>query len=158
MKENNIIVGVGLLIVIVGGILFLISSKSETSSTVGEGAAKNEVQALAQCLTDSGAVFYGAFWCPHCAQQKALFGKSENLLPYVECSTPDGNSQLQICADKQIKSYPTWKFADGTELTGEVSLDTLAQKSGCDTTTGTPPPTKEPEVMSDADLSSTTPL
>ena len=56
---------------------------------------------FAQCLKDQGATFYGAFWCPHCKDTKALFGSSVNLLPYVECSTPDGNGQLQVCKDNK---------------------------------------------------------
>jgi hypothetical protein len=28
---------------------------------------------FAQCITDSGAVFYGTEWCSHCKNQKALF-------------------------------------------------------------------------------------
>ncbi len=43
---------------------------------------------FATCIKDSGAKFYGAFWCSHCQEQKAMFGKSSKLLPYVECSTP----------------------------------------------------------------------
>ena len=58
---------------------------------------------FAVCLKDKGATFYGAFWCPHCQAQKELFGRSEKLLPYVECSTPDGQAQLQVCIDKEIK-------------------------------------------------------
>lgn len=86
---------------------------------------------FAMCLKDKGATFYGAFWCPHCQVQKKLFGSSAKLLPYVECSTPNGQSQTQICTDKNIEGYPTWEFADGSRLSGEVSLDTLAEKTGC---------------------------
>src|SRR5471030_1004155 len=64
--------------------------------------------AFAQCIKDSGATFYGAFWCPHCQAEKKNFGTSAHLLPYVECSNPDGNGQTQICIDKAITSYPTW--------------------------------------------------
>ena len=83
------------------------------------------------CLGNKGAKFYGAFWCPHCQNQKKLFGSSLGLLPYTECSTPDGKAQLQVCIDKDIKSYPTWEFSDGTRLTGEIQLEALAQKTGC---------------------------
>jgi len=38
---------------------------------------------FAQCLGEKGAKFYGAFWCPHCQAQKAIFGKSKEFLPYV---------------------------------------------------------------------------
>ena len=86
---------------------------------------------LAQCLKDKGAVFYGAFWCPHCQKQKALFGDSVKYLPYVECSTPDGKNQTEVCKNNNITGYPTWKFKDGTELTGEVSFENLANKTGC---------------------------
>lgn len=87
--------------------------------------------AFAQCLKDKGAVFYGAFWCPHCQNQKAMFGKSVKFLPYVECSTPNGQSQLEICTEKGIKGYPTWIFADESRLDGEIPLETLAEKTGC---------------------------
>lgn len=86
---------------------------------------------FAQCLSDKDAIFYGAFWCPHCQNQKASFGKSSKLLKYVECSTPDGKGQLPVCKDKKIQSYPTWEFSDGSRMTGEVPLLDLAQKTGC---------------------------
>lgn len=86
---------------------------------------------FATCLKDKGAVFYGAFWCTHCQAQKKLFGSSEKLLPYVECSTPDGQGQNQVCKDKQIEGYPTWIFTDGTKLTGEVKMEELASKTSC---------------------------
>lgn len=86
---------------------------------------------LAQCLKDKGAVFYGAFWCPHCQEQKKIFGNSAELLPYVECSNPDGKSQTQICIDKGVEQYPTWEFADGSRLTGEQQPKVLAEKTSC---------------------------
>jgi len=87
--------------------------------------------AFAQCLKDKGAIFYGAFWCPHCQNQKAMFGSSAKKLPYVECSTPDGRGQVQLCNEKKIQGYPTWIFADDSRESGEVSLETLSQKTGC---------------------------
>ena len=86
---------------------------------------------FASCLSTKGVKFYGAFWCPHCQNQKALFGSSAKLLPYIECSTPDRQGQLKVCMDNNIKSYPTWEFLDGSRLTGEVPLQTLSQKTGC---------------------------
>lgn len=86
---------------------------------------------LAQCINDSGAKFYGAFWCPHCQATKAMFGKSAKLLPYVECSTPDGKGQLPVCTEKEVKGYPTWVFPDGSRLQGEQTLQALADKSNC---------------------------
>jgi len=90
-----------------------------------------ELDEFALCLKDRGVKFWGAFWCPHCQNQKKMFGRSERLLPYIECSTPDGKNQLQICIDKEIKGYPTWEFPDGSRLEGEVPLSQLSEKSGC---------------------------
>ncbi len=91
---------------------------------------------FAQCIKDKGALFYGAFWCPHCQAQKARFGTSAKYLPYVECSTPDGQNQNQVCKDKGIESYPTWFFPQpGTttmeRVNGEIELVDLAKKTSC---------------------------
>ena len=86
---------------------------------------------FAKCLKDKGTVFYGAFWCPHCQNQKKLFGPSAKYLNYVECSTSDGKDQLQICNKEKIKAYPTWQFQDGSKEEGELTLQQLADKSDC---------------------------
>lgn len=91
-----------------------------------------KLDSFAQCLGEKKATFYGAFWCPHCQAQKALFGNSEKLLPYVECSTPDSKGQTQICIDKTITGYPVWEFEDGSRLSGEQTLETLADKTKCE--------------------------
>ncbi len=90
-----------------------------------------ELDDFALCLKDKGLKFYGAFWCPHCQNQKKMFGRSERMLPYIECSTPDGKNQLQFCNDAGIKGYPTWEYPDGSRDEGEIPLDRLAEKSGC---------------------------
>jgi hypothetical protein len=78
---------------------------------------------------------YGAYWCPHCANQKALFGEDifNEHVEYVECAIPgqDNRVQTQACQEKEIEGYPTWIFPDGTRLQGEQSLEDLAQQAGC---------------------------
>ncbi len=96
-----------------------------------EDSVPGKLDGFAQCLKDKGAVFYGAFWCPHCQSQKEMFGRSAKLLPYVECSTPNGREQLPLCIEKKIEGYPTWEFADGSREGGEVPLSKLAEKTGC---------------------------
>ncbi|MBX4209349.1 hypothetical protein KW799_01490 [Candidatus Parcubacteria bacterium] len=86
---------------------------------------------FATCIKDSGATFYGAFWCPHCQEQKALFGKSAAKLPYVECSTPDGQGQTEICKQKNVESYPTWEFKTAGRKTGTFALAELSTFTGC---------------------------
>jgi len=95
-------------------------------------AQPGQYDQFAQCLSESGAVFYGAFWCPRCAEQKVLFGNSTKYLNYVECSTPDGQNQTQECIDAGIKSYPTWEFTDGERLSGVVPLQQLGDRTGCE--------------------------
>jgi glutaredoxin len=90
-----------------------------------------KLDSFATCIQESGATFYGAFWCPHCQSQKALFKRSSRLLPYVECSESDGRTQTQVCKDKGVESYPTWHFKDGSVQTGTLSLEDLASKTGC---------------------------
>ena len=98
-------------------------------------AAPGKYQAFAQCLKDKGATFYGAFWCPHCQAEEKDFQMSRQQLEaiglYTECSTPDANGQTQVCIDKKIQSYPTWIFADGSQLNGEIPLQQLADKTSC---------------------------
>ena len=90
------------------------------------------LDSFAQCLGEKGAVFYGAFWCPHCQATKRMFGASARLLPYVECSTPDGQGQLPVCQEKGVQNYPTWTFAGTTTvLTGERTLAELSTITGC---------------------------
>ncbi len=118
-RNTVILVAVGL-IILVGIFSFL--SENNTSG---------KYDAFAKCLKDKGAVFYGAFWCPHCQNQKAMFGNSEKFLPYVECSTSDGKGQVPLCSQKNITVYPTWEFADRSRESGEVPLNKLADKTGC---------------------------
>ena len=93
--------------------------------------SRGQYDQLAQCLTDKGTKMYGAYWCSHCATQKKLFGQSFSKINYIECSLPDGQTQTETCQQAGIKGYPTWEFSDGSRLEGEVSLDQLAEKTGC---------------------------
>lgn len=88
---------------------------------------------FAKCIAQSSTTYYGAWWCPHCQNQGRMFGTSKEYLPYVECSPngAQGSPQGKACVDAKIESYPTWEFKDGSRLTGEVSLKTLAEKTGC---------------------------
>lgn len=112
---------VGLAVIIIIGIAASFYAKKQPGALDG----------LAECLKEKSVVFYGAYWCPNCASQKRLFGRSAALLPYVECSTADGKGQLPVCKDAGIEQYPTWEFADKTRLTGVRQLAELADKSGC---------------------------
>ncbi len=120
-KKTTVIVIVAMVVIVAGLIGYSVYSSRQPGLH----------DTFAQCLTEKKTVFYGAFWCPHCQATKALFGRSMKYVDYVECSTPDGNSQTQICKDKKIESYPTWEFADGSQLKGEVTLQQLSDKTSC---------------------------
>ena len=89
-----------------------------------------QTKALAIHLAKSGAKMYGAFWCPHCKQQKLYFGASAGRLPYVECS-PDGQNapQSKECADAGIQSYPTWVI-NGKHIEEVMTPKQLADATG----------------------------
>lgn len=125
MKNKQMTIFFSVIIILVFGAVITFMSRNNTPKTV-----PGKYDSFATCLKDKGAVFYGTFWCSHCNATKALFGSSKDLLPYVECSTPD-MKQNDICKDKEITGYPTWEFADGTRLKGEVPLEMLAQKTSC---------------------------
>jgi len=93
-------------------------------------AKGGDFDVFAQCLTDKGIKMYGAFWCPHCMNQKAAFGKSWKKVKYIECSNPN-RSQMKICNDAGIEGYPTWEFEDGSRRSGFIPLEVLANISGC---------------------------
>jgi uncharacterized membrane protein/glutaredoxin len=86
--------------------------------------------ALAEQLTAKGARMYTAYWCPHCHEQKELFGReATEKLTVIECA-PDGrNSQKELCDAKKIEGYPTWEI-NGTLDSGVKPLLKLAELIG----------------------------
>ena len=118
---KNKLIWLLILVLIVGGILWLVKAPGRSG----------KLDAFASCIKESGATYYGAFWCPNCKNQEALFGRSARLLPRVECSTPDGSGQLKVCQDADIKGYPTWDFANGTRESGTLPLERLSEATGC---------------------------
>lgn len=86
---------------------------------------------FAKCLKSKGARMYGAWWCPHCADQKELFGYAFQYVDYVECS-PEGKRNISDqCKRAGIQHFPTWQFADGSRTEGVLPLSDLSQKTGC---------------------------
>ena len=89
------------------------------------------IRALAEHLADKGVRFYGASWCPHCQEQKRLFGASASRLPYIECSLAGPNApQSSACTTAGVQTYPTW-IINGRAFVGQVmSLAQLAEATG----------------------------
>jgi uncharacterized membrane protein/glutaredoxin len=100
-------------------------------STQSKLSAQNQTFAgrLVQHLKSSDIKMYGAYWCPHCRDQKNLFGTVAKQIPYIECDPKGENPQTQLCQDKKVKSFPTWEV-QGKLYEGQKSLDELADLTG----------------------------
>jgi uncharacterized membrane protein len=86
---------------------------------------------LAKHLKATNAKMYGAFWCPHCHDQKQLFGKEAfSQVNYVECADPNNpRKQSEACKAANIESYPTWEIKGKLVGAGAKSLEDLAKLS-----------------------------
>ncbi|MEB3293376.1 MAG: vitamin K epoxide reductase family protein [Synechococcales bacterium] len=100
------------------------------------GEAEKE---LARHLKQSGAMLYTAYTCPHCCEQKQLFGiEALPDLPNTECNPTGKDPQTELCQKelqaaavqtKQEPGFPTWKI-NGKYLFGVQKLEELANLSG----------------------------
>lgn len=81
---------------------------------------------LARCITQSGATMYGTDWCPHCQEQKRLFGNSFRHINYINCDL-----NRAACDLAGVEGYPTWVFGDGGRLSGTQQIDVLAERASC---------------------------
>jgi hypothetical protein len=84
--------------------------------------------ALAKHLNQAGVKVYGAYWCPHCYEQKQLFGKEAwQYIASVECAEDALNQpQPKLCKQAGIEGFPTWSI-DGKLDAGVKKLSQLAQ-------------------------------
>jgi uncharacterized membrane protein/glutaredoxin len=113
-------------------VLILLLHLSYTGVIAGFSTPQDPIaKALADHLNQTGAKFYGASWCPHCKDQKRIFGSAAVRLPYIECSPLGGQSSptAKVCLDAGVRSYPTW-FINGEKIEEVLSIPRLAQKSG----------------------------
>lgn len=120
MNKKTYIIIVAILIIAAGTVwYFSIYNKSFEPQN-------NSLDGFAKCLASKNITMYGAEWCPHCQNQKALFGDSFKYASYVECP-----QDIQKCLSLGIEGYPTWILPDGRKLLGEQSLENLSKESGC---------------------------
>ncbi len=126
------------LAVLLGGLIWAKGSDSKQDKFIqtGQGipplvqniSSQNAVN-LAKHLRDSGIVMYSAYWCPHCHDQKEIFGKeAASELIVIECAIDGQNSQSDLCKKKGITGFPTWEI-NGKLESGVQSLEDLANIS-----------------------------
>jgi uncharacterized membrane protein/glutaredoxin len=122
------------IIVLLGSLGIYTSAKNPVAETAPGGynitTSSGEAEiALAQHLKQMGAKMYGAFWCPHCQEQKQLFGKEAVAqLDYVECDPKGQNARPEMCQAAKIQGFPTWEI-NGRFYQGTQSLTKLADLS-----------------------------
>jgi uncharacterized membrane protein len=92
-------------------------------------SGESEIE-LAEHLTKTGAKMYGAFWCPHCHEQKLVLGKEATAkINYIECDAKGKNPQPELCVKAGIKGYPSWEI-NGKLESGAKESKKLAELSG----------------------------
>ena len=101
----------------------------DTPTNKNDDATPSPALSLANHLTAIGAQMFGAYWCPHCKEQKKKFGDAFSAVDYVECDPGGDNPQTQLCLDNNIEAFPTWVIY-GEHHLGAHSLEELAELSG----------------------------
>lgn len=120
-KQKKLIIAALVMILAIVGASFIYANSQP----------KKNYDVFAKCLTDKGIKLYGAYWCPHCQDQKKMFGESIKYVDYIECAIPGSNKQTETCSAEGISGYPTWKYADGHKEAAVKSLEDLSKASGC---------------------------
>ncbi len=130
MKKARTVIAVIALLVI-AAVAWKFSGGGGGGTGTGNGNEPGAYDAMAKCLTEKGVKMYGAYWCPHCQNQEKMFGESWKYVTYTECSLPNRAGETEACSKAGIEGYPTWEFASGERVSGEMTLQQLSEKSGC---------------------------
>ncbi|MGC1196070.1 MAG: vitamin K epoxide reductase family protein [Geitlerinemataceae cyanobacterium] len=118
--------GIAVAMVTLIGTLGVYSGINPDGTTTASGSAQ---VLLAEHLADTDAQMFGAYWCSHCLNQKAMFGKEAfKKIDYVECDPKGDNPRTQLCKEANIEGFPTWKIK-GEFYQGERTLEELANLS-----------------------------
>ena len=91
----------------------------------------HKYDAFAKCLAARDAKMYGLYWCPHCIEQKEMFGASFRYVPYVECAIKGSRELAPTCKIAGAKLFPSWQFGTDPPKEGVLSLEALSDKTGC---------------------------
>jgi hypothetical protein len=86
---------------------------------------------FAQCLAAKQAKMYGLYYCPHCLDQKEMFGDAFHYVPYVECAVKGTSEEAAECKIAGVKLFPSWQFGTEKPHEGVLSLEALSDKTGC---------------------------
>ncbi len=97
----------------------------------GRHYRNHKYDSFAQCLAGKQAKMYGLYWCPHCLDQKEMFGAAFHSVPYVECAIKGSSEVAPQCKMAGVKLFPSWQFGMEPPKEGVLSLEALSDKTGC---------------------------
>jgi hypothetical protein len=97
----------------------------------GRHYQNHKYDAFAQCLATKQAKMYGLYWCPHCIEQKEMFGEAFHYVPYEECAVKGSSEIAPACKIAGVKLFPSWQFGMEPLKEGVLSLEALSDKTGC---------------------------
>jgi len=118
-KTKNVLIYGAVLVLLVGAYL------------AGRYHKNHKYDSFAQCLATKQAKMYGLYWCPHCIEQKEMFGASFHNVPYVECAIKGSSEMAPQCKASGLKLFPSWQFGTEAPKEGVLSLEALSEKTGC---------------------------
>jgi hypothetical protein len=110
-----------------GGVVVLLA----VFYTVSWEYRNHRYDGFAKCLATKQAKMYGLYWCPHCAEQKEMFGKAFQYVPYEECAIKGSNQLRPACAAAGVKLFPSWQFGAAQPIAGVFPMQELSDKTGC---------------------------
>ena len=112
---------------ILGGIVVMFA----LAYAAGWYHSNHRYDGFAKCLATKQAKMYGLYWCPHCIEQKEMFGKAFQYVPYVECAIKGSRELTPACKAAGIKLFPSWQFGANPPKEGVFPLQELSDKTGC---------------------------
>ena len=109
-----------------------ISNTSDKVSPIITTSSSPQKIKFAKFLSDNNIKMFSAYWCPHCHDQKQLFGKKAvKELTIVECAKDGKDNQYELCREKEIQGFPSWEIK-GEIFSGVKDLNDLAIMTGYD--------------------------
>ena len=126
-------------LVILGGLIWsnqvdpskasqIINPPENSSPLITTSSSPQKID-FAKFLNENQIIMYSAYWCPHCHDQKQLFGKKAvKELTIIECAKDGINNQYKLCEQKGIEGFPSWEI-NNKIYSGTRDLKELANMS-----------------------------
>jgi len=127
-------------IVLLGGLIWsnqvdpsnaseIINPSEKSAPIITTKSSKQKID-FARFLNENKIIMYSAYWCPHCHDQKQLFGKkAAEELTIIECAKDGINNQYELCGQKGIEGFPSWEINNNI-YSGTRDLQELANMAG----------------------------